>query len=126
MTGGRAVSAARGLSLGAVLAITTRFVLPLGPEDPFRGTLIALPLIVAGFVALGSSAISRGGQPTPQSVVLAEWTSLAVVILAALGRTCLGLLGNPAILDGVLASGFLLLLGHRALRILIALRPLLE
>jgi hypothetical protein len=126
MTGGRAVSAARGLSLGAVLAITTRFVLPLGPEDPFRGTLIALPLIVASFVALGNWAISRGGQPTPREVVLVEWTFLAVLILAALGRNHLGLLGNPATLDGVLAGGFLLLLGHRALRTLIALRPLLE
>ena len=126
MTGGRAVSTARALSMGAVAAVAAPFVLPLGPEDPFRGTLIALPLILACFTALGNWAIASGGRPTPQGALLAEWVSLAVLILSALGRDHLGLLGNPAILDGVLASGFLLLLGHRALRILIALRPLLE
>ena len=126
MSGGNSVSTVGALLVGAVASFATQFALPLGPEDPFRGTLIALPLILASFVALGIWAIARGGRPTPERVVLLEWTSLASLVLVALGRNRLGLLGNPAALDGVLAAGFLLLLGHRTLRILIALRPSLE
>ncbi len=126
MNRGSSVSTAGALLVGAVAALASRFALPLGPEDPFRGTLIALPLILASFVALGSWAIARGGRPTPERVILLEWASLAFLVLVALGRNRLGLLGNPAALDGVLAAGFLLLLGHRTLRILIALRPSLE
>lgn len=126
MSGGKSVSTALAFLMGAAAALATRFALPLGPEDPFRGTLIALPLILASFVALGNWAITRGGRPIPERVVLLEWASLALLVLVALGRNRLGLLGNPAALDGVLAAGFLLLLGHRTLRILIALRPSLE
>ena len=126
MSSGNSVSTAGALLVGAVAALAARFALPLGPEDPFRGTLIALPLILASFVALGNWALARGGRATPERVVLLEWASLALLVLAALGRSRLGLLGDPAALDGVLAAGFLLLLGHRTLRILIALRPSLE
>lgn len=114
------------LAAGSVVAVVARFALPLGSEDAFRSTLIALPLILAAFAALGSWAVARGGQPSPQRVVLAEWTSLAFLVLLALSRHRLGLPGNPAVLDGVIAGGFLLVLGHRTVRILQALRPTLE
>ena len=111
---------------GVVVAAVARFALPLEPEDPFRSSLIALPLIVTALVALGNWAIASGGQPTSPRTVLFEWASLALLILVALARKGLGLLGNPAVLDGVIAAGFLLLLGHRTARILMALRPTLE
>ena len=126
MSSGNSVSTAGVLLVGAVAAFATRFALPLGPEDPFRETLIALPLILASFFALGNWAIARRGRPTPERVVLLEWASLAFLILLALARKSLGFLGDPTILDGIIAAGFLLLLGHRTARVLIALRPTLE
>ncbi|NIA01651.1 MAG: hypothetical protein GWO83_00725 [Bacteroidia bacterium] len=126
MSGGRAISTAGALAVGAALALVARFTLPLELEDPFRSTLIALPLIVAALVALGSWAIARDGKPTPQWIVLLEWSILAFLVLLALSRNRLGLVGDPALLDGVIAAGFLLLLGHRTGRILMALRPTLE
>lgn len=126
MNGQRALLSVRYLVAGMVVAAVARFALPLGPEDPFRSTLIVLPLIVTAFVALGSWATARGGLPTPQRIVLLEWASLGFLILLVLTRNGLGLLGDPTVLDGVIAAGFLLLLGHRTARILMALRPALE
>ncbi len=123
MSGGRAVPTVVVLAAGVLVALVGRFVLPLRPDDPFRTTLLMLPLMVAALAAVGNWAIARGGRPTPQRVVLLEWASLALLILLALGRDRLGLLGDPALLDGVIAGGFLLLLGHRTARILMALRP---
>jgi hypothetical protein len=126
MSGERSLSSVWILVLGVAVAVVARLALPLGPEDPFRSTLIALPLIVTPFFALGNWAIAKGGQPTPRRTVLLEWTSLAFLILLALARKSLGFLGDPTILDGIIAAGFLLLLGHRTARVLIALRPTLE
>ena len=126
MTDWRSASISKALLAGAVATVAARFVVPLGPEDSFRGTLVALPLIVASFMALSRWAIARGGRPTPQRIVLAEWISLAGLILLALGRHGLGLPADLVSLDGVLASGFLLLLGHRTARTLTQLRPTLE
>jgi len=126
MTGERQLPAVGVLAAAAVLAAIARFSIPLGPEDPFRSTLIALPLIVAAFVSLGNWTRANGGKPTPQQIVLLEWTSLAFLVLLALARKSLGLLGSPTVLDGVIAAGFLLLLGHRVARLLMALLPALE
>ena len=126
MIGERTLSPVGVLAVGLVVAAVARFALPLGPEDPFRSTLIALPLIVTALVALGNWAKARGGRPTPPRTALLEWTSLAFLILLVLARKSLGILGDPTVFDGVVAAGFLLLLGHRTARILMALRPALE
>ena len=114
------------LAVGAVVAVLARIALPLGSEDPFRSTLIALPLIVTAFVALGTWVKAGGGQPTSQRTVLLEWASLALLILLASARRGFGFIVDPTVLDGVIAAGFLLLLGHRTVRLLVALRPVLE
>ena len=126
MIGKGSLSSIWVLTTGVAVALFVRFALPLGPEDPFWSTLIALPLIVSASVSLGNWALTNGGRSTPQRVALLEWASLAFLVLLTLSRKSLGLLGDPAALDGVIAAGFLLLLGHRTARILLALRPALE
>ncbi len=86
------------------------------PGDAFRGTLAILPAVVAALRAIERHAAARR-TPVIESAVAA--VVLAVLVAATLARARLGL----AATDWFLAAGFLLLLGQRTARLLLALRP---
>ncbi len=91
--------------------------LPLAPDDPFRSSLLILPLVVAAL-----RGIERLGRPGRVPGKLAggalEAAALGVLLVLTLGRRSLGL----AATDWFLAAGYLLLLGHRVARLLVRLR----
>ena len=98
--------------------------LPLDIEDPLRGTLVILPLVLAALVITGRWARERSGRPTPAPVAVGEAIGLAVLVLLALGRHHLGLRPTPT-LDTIIAAGLALLLAHRMGWLVLALRPAL-
>jgi hypothetical protein len=102
---------------GSLLA---RF-LPLPAGDPFRGTLVILPLILAAFREIHRWGARFGGGRLGVASTAGELGALAVLILLVLGRSHLDLAAG----DGVLAAGLLLVLGCRAARQTLALQPLL-
>jgi hypothetical protein len=97
------------------------FWLPLPDDDPFRSSLVLLPLVLAALRGIGAHAVERGGRRTGRRVRAAEGTVLLLLVAAALARPRLGL----PFLAEVLAAGFVLLLAHRVGRLLLALRPCL-
>jgi len=109
------------LGVAAVAALVVRQALPLPLDDPFRGTLILLPLILAGLREIRRWCERLGGAPLEDNRSLGEIAALAILILLVLARPHLAL----ARADEVLAAGFLLVLAHRLVRQITAFRPLL-
>lgn len=101
-----------------VLSWILHLALPLGAEDPFRASLVILPLVVAALRALERHAPRRHGRAAGWR----EAAVLVVLVLLALGRRSLGL----AATDWFVAGGFVLLLGHRVARLLLAWLPALR
>lgn len=94
--------------------------LPLAADDPFRGTLVLLPLILGGLREIHRWGARLGGGRLSREGTAAELGALAFLVLLVLGRSHLGL-GH----EKVLAAGFLLVLGCRVARQTVALRPIL-
>ncbi|MES1244990.1 MAG: hypothetical protein ABUT39_25520 [Acidobacteriota bacterium] len=95
--------------------------LSLAPGDPFRGTLLVLPLILAALAWIHRRSIRQGALPLDRRGTFGEIAALAGLVLLIWMRPHLNL-GRA---DEVLAAGLLLVLGHRVLRQVLALRPLL-
>ena len=71
------------VALGALGSALVHGLLPAG-DDAFRGTLVVLPLVVAGLVAVDREGRRRGGLPV-------DWRApevWPVLELGALGRWC--------------------------------------
>ncbi len=108
-------SLAEGVAAGAVgLGLAAQ----AEPGDPFRGTLAVLPLVVAGLRAIERHAGARRTPPLEGGIAA---LLLGGLVAATLARLRLGLVA----VDWFLAAGFLLLLGQRTARLLLALRPCL-
>jgi hypothetical protein len=90
-------------------------------DDPFRGALVLLPLILGALHEIHRWTARSGGRRLSLQGTAGELAALAALALLALGRHHLGL-GRS---DEALACGFLLLLGCRVARQARALRPLL-
>jgi len=90
--------------------------------DPLFGTLVALPLLVASFWAFERWVVGRGGRPLAAAGSADELLASGLWALLALARPHLGLPPSGA---EVLFGAFLVLLGHRVVRQLVAMRPLL-
>ncbi|HXU44353.1 MAG TPA: hypothetical protein VN783_02420 [Thermoanaerobaculia bacterium] len=119
----KSTRAALGVAVAASLAASWalwRF-LPLSANDPLRGTIVLLPVLMAGFVLLERGAIRLGARRIPPAAALAEGIALVLLALLAIGRGHLGISGA----EPVLAAGFALILAHRLARQTLALRPLL-
>jgi len=86
----------------------------LPPEDPFRGTLLLLPAVVAALELIGRAH----GAPLRRREGALAGGLLGCLTILALGRHSLGLNGAA----GPLYAGFLLLLAWRLGRLLPALR----
>ncbi len=111
------IAIATGLGLAAVTE----------PSDPFRGTLLILPLVVSGLRAIERHAAARRmrsvGAPPVRPPIEGGISALllGVLVVVTLARSRLGLVAT----DWFLAAGFLLLLGQRTARLLLGLRPCL-
>lgn len=100
--------------------------LPLASVDPFRATLVILPLAIAGFRGFARHAPRRHLAQRPENgqrggLPLASLFLLAL-LLATLGRHGFGL----AATDWFLAAGFLLLLAYHVRRTLVLWLPTLR
>ena len=114
----------RSLAEGAVaLAAGPVLAAQVAPEDPFRGTLLIVPLVVAALRAIERHAVPQhnGARRTPTAEGAITAVALCGLVAATLARARLGLVAT----DWFLAAGFLLLLGQRTARLLLALRPCL-
>ena len=105
---------------GALLATWAR-LLPLPAADPFRGTLLLLPLLLAGAHEISRWTVRQGGRALAPGGTAGELAALGVLVLLVLGRSHFGLRRA----DEVLAAALLLVLAHRVGRQAVALRPLL-
>jgi hypothetical protein len=94
---------------------------PLPEDDPFRGTLILLPLLLAAFREIHRWGARHAGRALSLAGTGGELTGLAALWLLILARHSLGL----ARADEVLAAGLLVVLACRVARQTAALRPLL-
>jgi hypothetical protein len=95
--------------------------LPLLRDDPFRGTLVILPLILAGFYEIRRRAERKGSELLSPGGTAGEIAALGLLILLVLARPQIRLAGA----DEILAAGLLLVLAHRVVRQVRAFRPLL-
>jgi hypothetical protein len=95
--------------------------LPLAAGDPFLGTLLLLPFLLAAFWWIGREAVRQGAEPLSPRGTAGEITAVAALVLLALARPHLAL----GYADETLAAGFLLVLASRVFRQARALRPLL-
>lgn len=109
------------LAAGAAGSLAAAALLPLAAGDPFRGTLVLLPLLLGALRAVRLWVEARGGRRLRRGAGLAELAAVALLVVAVLGRSLLGIGG----LDPVLAAGLALVLVHRLGRQLLAARPLL-
>jgi hypothetical protein len=116
-----ALEPAAVLALGLIASALAARTLPLPAGDPFRGTLVLLPLVLAGLREIRRWAERRGGAPRGAGGTGGELAALGVLVLLVLARPHLAL----ARADDALAAGLLLALGHRVARQAAALRPLL-
>ncbi len=108
----------------AVSAVTSALLAgrnPLPADDPFRGTLVVLPLVLAAFCEIQRWTVRRGGKRLSSPGTAGELGALAVLVLLALARPHLALARS----EEILAAGFLLVLACRVARQTLALRPLL-
>jgi hypothetical protein len=94
---------------------------PLPADDPFRGTLAVLPLILAALHEIQRWTARLGGKRLAAPGTAAELAALTLLVLLALGRPHVTLARGAE----VLACGLLLVLACRVARQLLALRPLL-
>lgn len=85
------------------------------------GTLAVLPLVLAALWAIARWSVRRGAEPLSRAASAGELTALGVLVLCILARPSLGLAWS----EEVLAAGLALVLGHRVIRQVRALRPLL-
>jgi hypothetical protein len=120
------VELARGLPLDVGLTLhqvevrrAGTLALPAG--DPFRGTLVILPLILAALWQIRRWCERLGGGTLGAGGTAGELVALALLLLLVWARPHLAL----ARADEAIAAGLLLVLGHRLVRQTIALRPLL-
>ncbi|HUO87337.1 MAG TPA: hypothetical protein VM617_08085 [Thermoanaerobaculia bacterium] len=109
------------LAAGGLGALAARALLPLPPGDPFRSTLALLPLVLAAFAALHHAGRLAGGRAIPRARRAWELPAVAALVAVVVARPQLDL----PLADGVLAAGLAVVLFHRALLQLVALRPLL-
>jgi len=107
------------LVLAAAAGPAAARMLPEG--GPLRGTLAVLPLVLAALWAIARWSVRRGALPLSRAASAGELAALGVLVLLILVRPVLGLAWSAE----VLAGGLALLLGHRVLRQVRALRPLL-
>lgn len=96
-------------------------LIPLAADDPFRGTLLVLPLILAGFALVNRMASRRGALPLDRAGTIGELAALGFLVLLVLARPHL----NVGWSEEILAAGLFLVLAHRVIRQVRALRPLL-
>ncbi|HXO20523.1 MAG TPA: hypothetical protein VOA87_11440 [Thermoanaerobaculia bacterium] len=116
-----ALAAAALFGAAALASALLHHYLPLPANDPFRRTLVVLPLLLASFGALRRQGERLGGRPLARAGTVAEVATLGLLALLAYARTYLGLPWS----DEVLAAGFALVLASRLARQVMALRPLL-
>lgn len=115
------------IETGVVLAVSAAASALLAwrvqlPEDgPLRGTLVLLPLLLGGFREIRRWTVRLGGGDLAPREVAGELAALGALVVLALARPHLGL----ARAEEALAAGFLLVLAHRVIRQVLALRPLL-
>lgn len=95
--------------------------MPLAADDPFRGTLLVLPVILAGFALVSRMAIRRGAAPLGRAGTAGELAALGLLVLLVLARPHL----NVGWSAEILAAALFLVLAHRVTRQVRALRPLL-
>ena len=114
-----ATAAVLAASLAAMALLAWK--LPLPTDDPFRGTLVLLPLILGGLREIQRWTVRLGGRQLAAPGTAAELGGLAVLLLLVLARPYLGLARSGEIL----AAGLLIVLGCRVARQTAALRPLL-
>ncbi|HSG41387.1 MAG TPA: hypothetical protein VLE27_17230, partial [Thermoanaerobaculia bacterium] len=69
------------LGVCAALAAVLAWQLPLAADDPFRGTLVILPLILGGLREIHRWAVIRGGRALPVQGTAGELAALAVLVL---------------------------------------------
>jgi len=118
----RQLAASAALLAGCVaLAAIVDRVLPLAADDPFRGTLVLLPLVLGALREIHRWSRRWGGRELDARGTAGELGTLAILTVLAIARPHLSLAG----MDEVLASGLLLVLGVRVARQTVALRPLL-
>lgn len=109
------------LAAAGVVALAAGRWLPLGPDDPFRTTLVVLPLVVVALGEIARAGARRGGRRIAPWAAAAELGATAALVVAALARPALGF----ALPAEVIAAGFVVVLADRVARQLLALRPLL-
>ena len=98
---------------------------PLTADDPFRGTLVVLPVVVIGLAEIGRWVRARGADSSQRTLLLVEAASAGALVLLILGRDAFGFGPSSPPVDWLLAAGLFLLLGHRVVRLLLGLRPVL-
>jgi hypothetical protein len=109
------------LAGSVVLAALLPRILSLEADDPFRGTLVVLPLILGALREIHRWSARLGGRRLGAAATAGEMGALAALIVLVLARPHLELAG----VDEILAAGLLLVLGCRVARQTLALRPLL-
>ncbi|HEY3570983.1 MAG TPA: hypothetical protein VGP73_23835, partial [Thermoanaerobaculia bacterium] len=96
-------------------------LLPLPADDPFRGTLVLIPVILGSLREIHRWGVRLGGRPLGAPATAGELGALGILVILILARAGLSL----ASMDAVLAAGLALVLGCRVARQSLALRPLL-
>ncbi|HET9211326.1 MAG TPA: hypothetical protein VFR03_13045 [Thermoanaerobaculia bacterium] len=96
-------------------------LLPLPPDDPFRGTLVLLPVILGALREIHRWSVRPGGRPLGPAATAGELGALGILVILILARPHLSLAG----MDEGLAAGLALVLGCRVARQTLAFRPLL-
>ncbi|HYO16544.1 MAG TPA: hypothetical protein VE685_25380 [Thermoanaerobaculia bacterium] len=109
------------LAASAAASALLAWRVPLPEDGPLRGTLVLLPLLLAGFREIRRWTVRLGGGDLAPQGTAGELAALGALVLLALARPHLGL----ARAEEALAAGFLLVLAHRVTRQVLALRPLL-
>jgi hypothetical protein len=109
------------LAVSAVASAILAAKAPLMADDPCRGTLVVLPLILGAFHEIRRWSERLGGKRLSLRGTAGELAAVAVLVLLVLARPHLALARSAE----VLAGGFLLVLGCRVARQVLALRPLL-
>ena len=113
------LAVAAGLA-GSIALAAAPGLLSLPADDPLRGTLALLPLLLGSFAALDRRVRAEGGAEIPRGARLGEAAALAALVVAAFARPRLDLPHSAE----ALAAGFALVLAHHVTRQLVAARPL--
>jgi hypothetical protein len=96
-------------------------LLPLPADDPFRGTLVLLPVILGLLREIHHWSTRLGGGALGAAATAGELGALGALAVLILARPHLSLAG----MDEGLAAGLALVLGCRVARQAVAFRPLL-